>query len=481
MSFAQIEAPEVPPETQEDVVVSRPAPAPPLEEPVIDAAASPPAVGREAPGVSALVAATPAVRSSGGSVELAPIAELELDSSYARAGDTGANGGLRMRRAQAGLAARVGSPLHVVVAGEYAMAPSAADSGGSVASRIAAADVFVALAPWGGEWLTLQVGQFDAPFTLENRTRDGALDFRERSLAVRALGIPDHRDVGAMISGRFGGHRLLYSAGIFNGDGPHFVNADDQYDLIGRAVVAPFSNTAGGAVDGVTFGASGRIGDRVNTVGLPAQTTPGGMSFLGFAPYLAAPGGGARATSVQLRQVGRMQAFAGEVNAPIGHRLGARGEVVWRKSPLSEEDVSGVQAPVILGGANLIGWAAYGELWGWVVGDDRVLGDRYGIEPLLPSRDAGAGQRALMIAVRAERLEEEISLEYDAANLNLHDPAVGRTRVTAGEVAVSYWHTRRVRVMADYAFSHFDGTTSQIRSLPSSNIHEVGVRVALVL
>ncbi len=482
LAVAQIEAPEVPPETQEDIAPSSPTPASEPAAAVSDAPAgsisAPPVELSTPPAPLELIAATPSLRSAGGALELVPIAEVELDSSYARAGDSATNGGVRMRRAQAGLGAHIGGRLRVVVAGEYAVVPGAGDGG--VASRIAPADVFAVIAPWGGDRFTLQVGQFDAPFTLENRTRDGALDFRERSLAVRALGNPDHRDVGAMLSGH-AGERLLYSVGIFNGDGPRFVNADDQYDLIGRVFVAPFSIAGYGPLRGVTIGGSGRIGDRANTVALPAQATPGGLAFLDFAPYLAAPGGSGRARSVQLRQVGLMRALAGELNAPFGHRLGVRGEMVWRKSPLSEEDLSGAQRPVILGGANLIGWAAYGEFWAWILGDDRIIGDRYGIEPSQPASAPGSAQHGLVVAVRGERLDETVSLEWDATNLNLHDPAVGRTRVSAGEVAFSYWHTRRLRATVDYVFSRIDGTTSQIRALPSPNVHEVGVRLALAL
>jgi hypothetical protein len=45
---------------------------------------------------------------------------------------------------------------------------------------------------------------------------------------------------------------------------------------------------------------------------------------------------GGAAETLQLRQVGRMNSFAGEVNAPVNHRYGVRGELVWKHSPLSE-------------------------------------------------------------------------------------------------------------------------------------------------
>ena len=74
------------------------------------------------------------------------------------------------------------------LAGDFALGPPA--SAAPVApANLATTDDFVALAPWNNLAI-LQVGQFDAPFTLENRPSDKYFDFMERSITVRAFGVP---------------------------------------------------------------------------------------------------------------------------------------------------------------------------------------------------------------------------------------------------------------------------------------------------
>ena len=51
-------------------------------------------------------------------------------------------------------------------------------------------DNYVAVAPWGDR-VVFQAGQFDVPFTLENRTSDRYLDFVHRGPAVRAFAVPE--------------------------------------------------------------------------------------------------------------------------------------------------------------------------------------------------------------------------------------------------------------------------------------------------
>ena len=75
---------------------------------------------------------------------------------------------------------------------------------------------FCGFAPWGN----LQVGQFYLPFTLENRISDNTTPFLERSLAVRNIGAPLQRDIGAMLWGESPDRLLYYAVAIVNGDGP---------------------------------------------------------------------------------------------------------------------------------------------------------------------------------------------------------------------------------------------------------------------
>jgi hypothetical protein len=307
----------------------------------------------------------------------------------------------------------------------------------------------------------------------------------ERSITVRAFGIPDNREVGVMLHGYDERRRFHYSYGVVNGDGPGFKNADSQFDSIGRAWIAPFAFLGDGPLRDATIGGSAWLGDRENTVAPAAQTTQGGFAFLRFDPQVDTFAGSAGATTVQLRQVGLLRAYAGELNVPIAHRVGVRGEFVWRHSPLSEENVGDPSRPVILGGANLIGWSAYGEAWGWVWGDDRIVGDRQGLEPFKRWRGGAAPGTVpgdgLMVAVRVEHLDEDVTHERDAVMRGIQSTALGNTQVTSATLGVNYWHSRRFRATFNYTFNHFQGDTTQIQNLPSLNLHELGVRLAIAL
>ena len=108
------------------------------------------------------------------------------------------------------------------------------------ASALPATDNYVSLVP-AGDRLIVQAGQFDVPFTLENRTADAYTMFIERAMVARSLGAPRNKDIGVMVHGLLGNGVLYYSAGVFNGDGPNFRNFDNQPDAIGRATLSPFA------------------------------------------------------------------------------------------------------------------------------------------------------------------------------------------------------------------------------------------------
>ncbi len=109
---------------------------------------------------------------------------------------------------------------------------------------------------------------------------------------------------------------------------------------MGRAWVAPFSFAGDGPLHDVEIGGSFWTGDRANTLAPTSQTTQGGFTFLSFAPVHHHRTTAWRTRAMQLRQVGRMNAAAGEINAPIDHKYGVRSEFVWKHSPLSEETIA---------------------------------------------------------------------------------------------------------------------------------------------
>ena len=361
-----------------------------------------------------------------------------------------------LRRARLELGGWIGGFVYFWLAGDFALGPPAAAMPVAPAN-IATTDDFVALAPWKNLAI-LQVGQFDGPFTLENRTSDKYFDFMERSITVRAFGIPDNKEMGAMLHGYNEEKNFYYSVAVVNGDGQNFKNADNEFDWMGRAWVAPFSFAGKGPLHDIEIGGSLWSGDRHNTLPPTAQTTQGGLTFFNTSSFSTTPAGATAAETVQLRQVGRMNAFAAEINAPVDHKYGVRGEFVWKHSPLAQEVIGGNGASTMnLGGADLRGYSAYGEAWYWLLGDDTIIGDQQGVEPFLrySTFKVRPVQDGVMLAVRYEHLDENLTADDNTPTLTPGNKAVGKTIVDSGELGVNYWHSKRFRATFNYVVNHF--------------------------
>ncbi|HEX3906142.1 MAG TPA: porin [Polyangia bacterium] len=392
------------------------------------------------------------LRTRDGEIVLFPGGRLQVDGAFFPRQIP--KSGVFIRRARVELAGWFGSSLYFDVSGDFAPAPPA---GTDVApSALGAADDYVAWAPLGDRAI-VQAGEFDAPFTLENRTSDAYTDFIERAMTARSLGAPLNKEVGVMVHGLVGDGRFYYSGGLFNGEGPEFRNLDNQSDSIGRLVLTPFA-TGERPWRRLSIGASAWYGNHVLGPEVPVQATPGGMVF--FEPHWTT----GPATPFELHEQGTSTAFGGELNLPIGGRFGLRAEVVWRRQHLVESaTTAGPSAPT--GDALLDGFAAYGEIWFWLWGDDRLL-PAPGLE--LPLRvDAAGGEtgplyvEGLQLAVRGELLTENLTSD----NVTLGDPGISTTRVTTGTIGVNYWRGRFVRLSANYVVNEWSGTSITIMAL----------------
>jgi hypothetical protein len=473
---------------------------PPLEAPPIESpgppaeAPPPPPADSPSPAIEAPPASPPAVtpeplagfsdgtallRSPDGDFVLFPGAQFQVDAYVFRGKNKTPNNTFLLRSARLDLSGWVGPWVFFFLSGEFAAGPPA--SAAPVApANLSTADEYVALAPWKNLAI-LQVGQFNAPFTLENRVGSKTTDFMERSITVRAFGIPDNREMGTMLHGFNDERFFYYSLGIFNGDGQSFKNADSHFDWMGRAWFAPLALAGAGPLHDVEIGASFWTGERANTLAPTAQTTQAGFTFFPTAAFTATPTGATASESVQLRQNGRLNAFAVEVNAPIAHRAGVRGELVWKHSALSEENIASNGTGTVLGGADLKGYALYGEAWVWLVGDDRIIGDQQAVGGLPRYAKFGVRriQNGLMLALRYEHLDETLSEDATAAALNLGNKSIGQSKVDSGELGLNYWHSKRYRATFNHVLNHFGGTTAFIKSLPSPYEQEVLFRLAV--
>jgi hypothetical protein len=408
------------------------------------------------------------VRTPGDEVVLFPDVRLQVDGAvFPRQSP---KSGAFIRRARVGVAGWLARLAYFDVAVDLTPAPP----GGAetvAPAALSPPDDYLALVPFGDQ-LILQAGQFDVPFTLENRTSDAYTDFIERSMAVRLLGAPRNKDVGGMAAGLLGGV-LYYSAGVFDGEGAgQFRNLDNQPDVIGRLVAAPFGFRH------LAVGGSGWYGQHVLGPTFPLQATPGGVTF--FNPRWVT--GQTPPATMEVREHGTSTAFAGELNLPITARLGLRGEAVYKKQELAEADVTLLPAGPITprGAATLTGIAGYGELWFWILGDDRLL-PAPGLE--LPARLGRTFGRpfddGLMFALRGEVLKEDLT----SNQLTLGDPNRATTRVISGTVGLNYWRGSLVRISVNYVGNYWSGTSEMIKTLEAVSRleHEVLLRFAMAL
>lgn len=429
------------------------------------------------------------LRSADNEFQFFPSGRLQVDGLfYKRDSDKMPTPSIILRRARLEAIGWVGPSFFYYIAGDFALgSPSAADPEGQ--SWVAATDDFVGVAPWK-DVAMLQVGQFDAPFTQENRTSDKYFDFMERSITVRAFGIPTNKESGAMIHGILPNKGFYYSAALLNGDGQNFKNVDSKFDVMGRAWVAPFALAGQKSLEDIEVGGSVWLGTRSalgsTPTGLPLakQQTQGQLTFFDPTKFTASVGGAD--TNAELHQDGDLRAFALEAHVPIDHKFGARVEYVHKNQDLSLYNVATPAKPAPLTPAKLNGGSVYGEVWWWVLGDDTIL-PAPGLEllPRLKKYETKAPRDGVMLAIRVEHLDETIDITPTAALPK--DPASGSWKVNSFEFGVNYWHSKRYRATFNYVFNEFEGTAPGVSDFKtgtlggSSGEHEFLLRMAVAL
>ncbi|MDB4981161.1 MAG: hypothetical protein JWM82_1913 [Myxococcales bacterium] len=406
------------------------------------------------------------LRSPGNEIVLLPSLRLEVGGAFFARSQPPS--GFTLRRARVELAGWMGPQFYFDLAGDFATGAEPLAPNGT-----APTDAYAAFAP-AGDLFIVQAGRFDVPFSFENRTLEGYAPFLERSLVGRAIGAPFRKDVGVMVQGTDDARLVHYSAGLFNGDGPGFRNADDQIDVIGRVVVAPLARSSFDSLRAVSIGGSAWYGQRAGAQPFVTQATPGG--FVVFEPAWTSN------MPLALRQNGPLLAVGGEVNVPIGNLFGVRGELFFKKQDLTEDSVGTMGASVMtLGRAKLQALGGYAEAYVWLLGDDRML-PRPGFElPVRLGRVVEATpQQGVTLALRGEALKEDLT----STQTVLGDPNLATTRVLAGSGAVTYWYGRRVRASFIYGLTALKGTSENVKDSVANNgayEHEVMVVVAMAL
>jgi phosphate-selective porin len=423
------------------------------------------------------------LRSADNNFFLFPSGRMAIDGlGFIRPTDEMPESTLVVRRARLEVAGWIGRALYYQLGGDFAAAPPpGADP--RIPNALATTDDYLAFAPFAlgpiRDMFVVQAGQFDAPFTYENRVSDKYTDFLERSLTVRSFAVPSNKEIGAMVHGTPPSRTFYYSLGVFNGDGPNFKTVDANLDVIGRAWIAPFQLAGIRQAGGIRVGGSFWVGERgADGLGLASGSTAGGFKFFDPKWTLAK-------TPAELHQHGSLRAFAAELDAPISPRFGLRFEYVHKTQQLDEDDTSAAASGKlnVLQSAQLQGDSLYFEAWGWIFGDARMLGEQ-GLQ--LPTRvetlRVGKPQHGLQVVARFDHLRVNVTPD---GTRDLQDPVTGTTRVEAPALGLNYWYSKRFRASFNYGLNVIDGSTRAVGVAKQKNNgtaeQELSLRVAVAL
>lgn len=355
--------------------------------------------------------------------------------------------------------------------------------GGDLASPVNGlplTDAFVVLSPV--EYLHVTVGQFDLPFSLENRTSDRYLDALERSFVVRNLGT-SNKEPGVMLTAGPTNHLFLVSLGAFTGDGQNSRNLDNRFDFVARAFVRPFATRNAQLLRGLQIGGSVAVGSRFQTNNALGRgggwlTTASGYSFF-RSVYTGADGNG---TQIGVTLEGTVTRVGGELRAPIGP-FTLQTEVIHMRAQMVETYLaSGV--PLRTGGL-LEATGLYVMATYWALGAPTLLPEP-GLGELPHLALHVDGSESTDIAVEAVARFDYAHANYrpgTTINVNQLGPsqATGAYDYVGVTLGASVWWTRAARVGVFYTMHHIDGLTAAIPAPGQVFTHEIGARVALAL
>ena len=313
-----------------------------------------------------------------------------------------------------------------------------------------ATDVYLAYAPH--RLFAVQAGQFDAPFTMENRTSDKYFPWMERALAVRVVGIPTNKEIGGMVYGETADTLFHYEVGLFNGDGQSRLNTDSRGDVMSRVFfhpLAPFVSDP--TLKTAQIGGSFRYGSRdksYSSYDYNALTTQGNYTF--WNPTYTGAGG-----FTHILPSGDQIGVAGELRIPIS-MFDLTSEFVYIKNN-TREALEGYQATNTERFGDMSGYSYYVQLGFWPIGKRDVNGlPGYENQPHVDFKkpDPVTPPRALQLLAKWEQL----ALTYKSASRD-GTPDLknidGDIKVNAFSLGANYWVTKHIRLTANYVLNMF--------------------------
>lgn len=340
--------------------------------------------------------------------------------------------------------------------------------------------------------LNIMLGQFNAPYSLENMTSSNDTLLLERVLPIRSFVLPNSREMGVMAWGELPNRMAVYHLGVFAGDGPNRPGVDSLPAFIGRIYGRPFAGKKGSPLERAQIGVSALHAEHDQRyVGSDYPRISTGQFVTLWEPRYQDSQG----QSIAVIPSGAQNAIGGELWLPI-RSFEARAEAHYVVHN-TREAIEGHQLTHTerLGQVRGIGWYAAASFW---LGDAHVNG-----EPGLGSRPTQLNlEREVEIrkGLQLTAVIGGVHASYDgAARRGTYDPrtpgAQGGpgTNITVMQygAAASYWYTRHLRVTVNYNAYQTpgSGTAENLARVPGNTlaepiadahfIHELGARVGL--
>jgi hypothetical protein len=327
------------------------------------------------------------------------------------------------------------------------------------------------------DWLNFTAGLYNAPFSMENRTREFATTFMERSIAIRGFVVPNEQELGLTLWGEPLPDRMLaYEVGIFSGDGPDDPTVDPIPDGIGRIFARPLATVGDELLfQQAQIGVSARYGYRdPERVTYDYPTIASNHGFVFWQPgYLD---GRDRVTHVL--PSGAQRAIGGELRVPFEVPTGAvfdiRAEAYYVANN-TREAVDGFQASNTerFGRVNGVGW--YAQISWWACCTDQLVNGEPGIfRPYTVNLgDDSATKRGLEIAAIASG----IHADYKSATRegSAPDPNLPDSDITVYQFggAIQYWYGWNFRAALNYMayFAPSSGSPIDNAAVVPDNLH----------
>jgi hypothetical protein len=314
-----------------------------------------------------------------------------------------------------------------------------------------------------GPWLNIMVGQYQVPFTMENRTGNKTTSFMDRSIAIRAFARTSGKDIGATFWGEVADKLVNYEIGVFSGDGQNRPQIDNNFDFMGRIFVKPFVNNKGSLLQKAQIGLSAHHGDRdpkYVAYDYAAITTSNGTAL--WSPsYKDALG-----RYIHVIPSAGQNAIGGELRLPIGP-VDIRGEAYYVANN-TREAVEGYQTTNTERFGKIGGVAWYAQVSAWVLGDGFVSGDPGMVRPTridlakapeVPKK--GLEVLALISGINASYDGAARQGEYDEKTPGNPDGKVAKNiTVLQYGLGLNYWLSSYIRTSVNYIIYHTPGSAS---------------------